>query len=885
MSLVLTLSVAPTLITAEENTDRTILYVATDGKDSNDGSKANPFATIEHARDTIRQMKKDGKIGSKGAVVYLRDGTYSQTKTLEFTDEDSGTENAPIVYRSYPGEEAKIVGGASLPLKEMEKVTDEAVLSKLIDSNAKDNLYRIKFDKIGITDDTALLFLNQRYGVLGGAFGEVDPSLAHYGYELKEYFNLPKTRSSALKVMADDDDVEVARYPDSGYMYVDKAKTQYCARTVDGDVDFIASRFEEMLAGKETVFPSFVPKEADRVKLWSGRDLTNVILSGNLTYGWSTECMLLKEIQNDGTIVCAHATYYGDVGKNDPFYVYNFFDEISENEFYMDLKNKYMYICLPKAPTQYNEIKIALLEEPVFRIENASYININDINFSFSASQMMLIEDSRNVVVDNCEFSKTMDTTAVLIQGNSTNCGIQNSYFHNINGGVKINASNPEAGHRVDKANCFFVNNEVKDFSEINKTGTTALHVDGTGNYAMYNELHGADWTALGFGGRLNIIAFNEIYDVCKNTDDASAIYAGQSWVPRGCVLAYNYIHDLGKSSGGASLGVQGIYLDDGFSRADVVGNVLENIPNYGIFLGGGNGNGIYNNVIINSGGGIWCDERCVDKTSGAYTGRVSNYYQHGTFPAEVIALWPDLENMDFDQMRYPANIYKKNVMFNSGNIATTTLATKYGTFEDNWATTDNPGFADIANKDYTLDENSAAAKKIDGFLPIPFTRMGRCTDRATERIKPATVLAIDSPKALINGTEVTIDEDESIVPMVINDSTYLPLRFLAEANGFTVEYNTEDKTASFENDELTATVNIATGEVVINGEKASEAIDVVINNNRTYLPMRKLSEMLGKYVFWDKCGLIAVSNVENLFSNDNDAAIINYVHSLLDIY
>ena len=31
--------------------DRTVLYIATDGNDSNDGSKERPFATIKKARD------------------------------------------------------------------------------------------------------------------------------------------------------------------------------------------------------------------------------------------------------------------------------------------------------------------------------------------------------------------------------------------------------------------------------------------------------------------------------------------------------------------------------------------------------------------------------------------------------------------------------------------------------------------------------------------------------------------------------------------------------------------------------------------------------------------------------------------------------------------
>ena len=47
--------------------------VAPDGHDANPGTKGRPFATLTHARDAVRQMKKN----SKGTItVYLRGGTY-----------------------------------------------------------------------------------------------------------------------------------------------------------------------------------------------------------------------------------------------------------------------------------------------------------------------------------------------------------------------------------------------------------------------------------------------------------------------------------------------------------------------------------------------------------------------------------------------------------------------------------------------------------------------------------------------------------------------------------------------------------------------------------------------------------------------------------------
>ena len=44
-------------------------------------------------------------------TVLLRGGTYRVSQAIEFTPEDSGTREAPIVYAAYPGERPVISGG------------------------------------------------------------------------------------------------------------------------------------------------------------------------------------------------------------------------------------------------------------------------------------------------------------------------------------------------------------------------------------------------------------------------------------------------------------------------------------------------------------------------------------------------------------------------------------------------------------------------------------------------------------------------------------------------------------------------------------------------------------------------------------------------------
>lgn len=95
-------------------------YVSPDGDDSWSGrlptSDENrtdgPFASLERARDAIRELKtsQGGKL-KQPVIVYLRGGTHFLTKPLTLSPQDSGDEECPVIYSSFPGEKAVISGG------------------------------------------------------------------------------------------------------------------------------------------------------------------------------------------------------------------------------------------------------------------------------------------------------------------------------------------------------------------------------------------------------------------------------------------------------------------------------------------------------------------------------------------------------------------------------------------------------------------------------------------------------------------------------------------------------------------------------------------------------------------------------------------------------
>src|ERR1035437_9721172 len=104
-------------------------YLSTTGSDINPGTSAKPFATLERARDEVRQLKQDGKLPKGGLTIWLRGGDYLRTHALQLTAADSGTPDAPNIWCACKGENVRLLGGRKLA--GFQPVTDTAILARL----------------------------------------------------------------------------------------------------------------------------------------------------------------------------------------------------------------------------------------------------------------------------------------------------------------------------------------------------------------------------------------------------------------------------------------------------------------------------------------------------------------------------------------------------------------------------------------------------------------------------------------------------------------------------------------------------------------------------------------------------------------------------------
>jgi hypothetical protein len=86
----------------------TVIYVAPTGNDTNPGTLDKPLATLYAAQQKVRGLPRTGRI-----IVSIADGSYYLDKPLLLDPADSGTRQAPVIWRAV-GDKARLVGGALL---------------------------------------------------------------------------------------------------------------------------------------------------------------------------------------------------------------------------------------------------------------------------------------------------------------------------------------------------------------------------------------------------------------------------------------------------------------------------------------------------------------------------------------------------------------------------------------------------------------------------------------------------------------------------------------------------------------------------------------------------------------------------------------------------
>ncbi|HOJ34194.1 MAG TPA: right-handed parallel beta-helix repeat-containing protein [Candidatus Hydrogenedentes bacterium] len=667
------------------------LYVSPEGNDSWSGSKPEPtpdksdgpFATIERARDAIREMKQSQSLPQGGITVFIRKGDYYRTQPFELTYLDSGARDCPITYRAYPGERVRFLGGKRIT--NFSPVSDSAVLERF-QTNTRSNIVQANLMEMGITD-----------------FG----SLRRRGFG-------------------------IAPQPDALGLFFDGAPMTR-ARWPNGDWARIAS----VPDGEQGAFRY----DGDRPSLW--RNTEDIWVHGYWTWDWADSREKVATIDTSTRTICTqppHGVYGYKAGAR--FYAENILEELdAPGEYYVDTKAGILYFWPPSA-TENVEALVSLLEKPFVTMDGVSFVSLRGITFECSRGPGIIIRGGSWNRVAGCAFANLSSFAIDISPTSSDNVtdsaknpihnGVISCNFRNLGeGGVSINGGDRKT---LKPGSNFVVNCDFDNYSYLSRTYRCAIYLNGVRNRGAHNHIRNAPHMAIGIYGNEHIVEFNKIHHVCMETHDAGAFYMGRDWTCRQNVVRFNFFYELGKGD------VQAIYLDDWTSDTIIFGNVCYKAGR-GVLIGGGRDNVIDNNIFIECTPALHIDQRGLGWAKyyfdGNYNTLFERLYEVNADSPTYRLRYPQLTTLVQDQ---PAKA-KYNHILRNISVGGRWIDLFDGLTENdvdianNWVQGD-PLFIDAANKNFQLHEDSPVYEL--GFQRIPFEQIGTYEDDLRHELETA---------------------------------------------------------------------------------------------------------------------------------------------------
>lgn len=464
------------------------LYVAPTGNDAWSGrlpaASANdgPLATLEGARDAIRELKRSGGIPYGGVDVYVHPGVYVLDRAFVLTTEDSGTAAAPIRYIAANGGETRLIGGRFVDA--LQPVSDDAVRARLPPA-ARDHVVQADLRTFGIRE----------LGSAGGGGIEL-----FYGMQ-------PMT---------------LARWPNAGFDHI---------------ADVLGDRPVEV-RGIRGDRSGALLYEGDRPRRWLAEP--DVWLHGFWFWDWSDERKRVASIDPVKRIIrLAEPQHHYGYRKGQWFYAYNLLAELdTPGEWYVDRDAGILYFWPPD--TNQRETLVSVLNTLV-EIDGASHVTFAGFSFEAARDTAIIVRGGARVRIAACMI-RNIGGWAMILRGGAGHEVDDCTITETGQGGIMVEggdrASLTASQHAI-------THNHIYRFSRWVRTRQAAVSVNGVGIRVANNLIHDAPHIAIWFAGNDHLIERNEIHDVCQEANDAGAIYAGRDWTMRGTQIRDNFIHDV----------------------------------------------------------------------------------------------------------------------------------------------------------------------------------------------------------------------------------------------------------------------------------------------------------------------------------------------------
>jgi len=659
------------------------LHVSASGDDANPGTKDRPFATLERARNEVRRIRTAGSLPSGGVTIELREGVYELSRPLELTGQDSGTQEAPIVYRAADGASVKICGGREVT--GWKRVTDPAVLDRLHES-ARNQVWQADLRALGITD---------LQGINGARTYQSDPG---------------------LEVFFQDKPMTLARYPNSGYMHI--------VGVPDGDGNL--KKGDITATDGEFVCDDPRPARWEREK--------NVWLHGFWRRDWCDVRVPLGSVDpatNKIRLGLPPGRAFG-IRSGQWFYAENVLPELdSPGEWYLDRDSAILYFW-PPAPLSSGKVVVSVVRD-LFPLDDVSHVTFRGLLVEAGRGSAFVVKGGTNVRIVACTI-RNMGNWAVKVYGGTKHGVVGCDVYQTGQGGVHL-----EGGDRktLTPAGHYAENNHIHHTARWDPVYQQAITVFGVGNRATHNLIENVPHIAIGFTGNEQTIEYNEIHSSVFQANDAGAIYTSpptETWSMRGHKIRYNYLHNI---HGFRNKGCIGVYLDDCFSSADISSNIFYDVAT-AILIGGGRDNIMTNNMFINCGRAFSIDARGLGWAKGVGSFATKELIELNYKQPPWSTRYPELVGiLEDDPLAPKGNVMARNICWGGPWGRTQREAEPHVKFEDNLVDVD-PQFAGEPSKDFRLADDSPARQI--GFRPIRFDKIGvhESDDRASWPVEHA---------------------------------------------------------------------------------------------------------------------------------------------------
>lgn len=121
-----------------------------------------------------------------------------------------------------------------------------------------------------------------------------------------------------------------------------------------------------------------------------------------------------------------------------------------------------------------------------------------------------------------------------------------------------------------------------------------------------------------------------------------------------------------------------------------------------------------------------------------------------------------------------------------------------------------------------------------------------------------------------VNGVEVIFPDAKPFIDAEA-DRTMIPVRFIAENLKSEVEWNAEDRVVCINKGDNNIQLTIGSNIAIVNNESIKLDTEAIIHEDRTYVPLRFVSEQLGAEVDWDNSTRTVIIKEESMIITNPD--------------